>query len=258
MQRLCPVCEGIALRPVAAGEVTVDVCPSCGGFWFDAGELEQFPDRPSVQRFLGAARHAPGRCRKKGHPVPRASTRCPRCDAPPAVCPACASRLATVLTSACPIEVCLGCHGAWLDAHEMELLAGATLPAREGAERRPPGALRGWEVPTAAPPAADLWKAPGHTVQAALQQGFHHHAPFSCTHCGVSMDAASAFVVDGDFFCSGCRPEGAVSGHTLPVVPLKAAREEELSARFGMRPLASQGQHWAVELIHRLRRALFA
>jgi uncharacterized C2H2 Zn-finger protein len=35
----CPKCGG-DLKETAMGNVTVDVCPDCGGTWLDAGELE--------------------------------------------------------------------------------------------------------------------------------------------------------------------------------------------------------------------------
>ncbi len=43
-RRECPRCEGIPLRRhffSAKREVEVDLCPACGGYWLDAGELEQ-------------------------------------------------------------------------------------------------------------------------------------------------------------------------------------------------------------------------
>ncbi|HEY9898573.1 MAG TPA: zf-TFIIB domain-containing protein [Pantanalinema sp.] len=43
-KRRCPKCAGVALFKHFASvrrRVTVDECPGCGGFWLDAGELEQ-------------------------------------------------------------------------------------------------------------------------------------------------------------------------------------------------------------------------
>ena len=41
----CPSCQGL-LTPRIHGEVTVDLCETCGGIWFDPDELERTePDR---------------------------------------------------------------------------------------------------------------------------------------------------------------------------------------------------------------------
>jgi Zn-finger nucleic acid-binding protein len=43
-KRDCPRCEGIKLHRhffSAKRRIEVDQCPSCGGYWLDAGELEQ-------------------------------------------------------------------------------------------------------------------------------------------------------------------------------------------------------------------------
>jgi Zn-finger nucleic acid-binding protein len=43
-KRDCPRCEGIKLKRhffSARRKVEVDECPNCGGYWLDAGELEQ-------------------------------------------------------------------------------------------------------------------------------------------------------------------------------------------------------------------------
>jgi len=43
-KRPCPRCEGIKLKRhffSARRRVEVDHCPNCGGYWLDAGELEQ-------------------------------------------------------------------------------------------------------------------------------------------------------------------------------------------------------------------------
>src|SRR5215471_19825938 len=43
-KRECPRCDGIKLQRhffSAKRKVEVDQCPNCGGYWLDAGELEQ-------------------------------------------------------------------------------------------------------------------------------------------------------------------------------------------------------------------------
>src|SRR4051812_44526144 len=118
MSRNCPVCPAEAMRMVPSGGVVIDVCPRCAGMWFDRGELELFPDRPSSRVFLAAARTAGSRCKKLGHLVPAAMAACAGCRSAPVACPACRGRLALVPTPRCVIDVCVHCEGVWLDAGE--------------------------------------------------------------------------------------------------------------------------------------------
>jgi len=44
VKRACPRCDGIKLKRhffSAKKQVDVDLCPGCGGYWLDAGELEK-------------------------------------------------------------------------------------------------------------------------------------------------------------------------------------------------------------------------
>ncbi|WP_257449415.1 TFIIB-type zinc ribbon-containing protein [Archangium lipolyticum] len=174
MARPCPLCENELLRPLRVSDVEVDTCPRCHGLWFDAGELNRFPDRPATRTFLEAARRAPSRCRKRGHLVPREQDACTTCRSEPVSCPSCGSRLALVVTSACAIDVCPRCEGVWLDAGEFELLEGVTNPqARPAGETPPVAALR-------------------------------------CSACRKGLQPRDAFAYEGDVYCATCRPPGAI------------------------------------------------
>jgi hypothetical protein len=50
----CPKC-GANLREVEMQGLKVDVCPECGGVWFDAGEIDQWKteERNPVQKIFG-------------------------------------------------------------------------------------------------------------------------------------------------------------------------------------------------------------
>ena len=54
MSLRCPVCRKIAMKeevdPVTGLEI--DVCPSCSGMWFDAKELNQFFESPTLKTKL--------------------------------------------------------------------------------------------------------------------------------------------------------------------------------------------------------------
>ncbi|MBF5040909.1 MULTISPECIES: zf-TFIIB domain-containing protein [Myxococcaceae] len=211
MPRACPICSEQPLVPLAARDVEVDSCPRCQGLWFDRGELELFPDRPSVRQFLAAARQAASRCRRLGHLVPRAEVACATCHSAPVACPACGGRLSLVVTATCTVDVCVPCEGVWLDRGELELLE--RVPARP----RPPtpGA---WEIPAAAAPVTDPWSAPGATR--ALANGhavrINSHTALECSACSALLTVREAHALDGDVYCGACRPAGAVSGATLP------------------------------------------
>jgi Zn-finger nucleic acid-binding protein len=209
-RRVCPVCPQQALTPLRARDVEVDLCPGCQGLWFDRGELELFPDRPSVREFLLAARQAPSRCKRLGHLVPRAEHTCASCRSAPVACPACRGRLSLVVTSTCTIDVCLACEGVWLDRGELELLE--RLPPA------PPAASAQWEVPEPAAPAPDPWHAPG--AHRPLPMGrtvrINSHTPLECEPCGELLTVREAYVRDGDVYCGECRPRNAVSGAALP------------------------------------------
>ena len=53
----CPR-DGGEMVAVMMDEVQVDRCPTCGGLWLDAGELEQLTDRDEGQGFFGRMRRA--------------------------------------------------------------------------------------------------------------------------------------------------------------------------------------------------------
>ena len=47
---ICPVCKKDALI-VEYNHIELDYCPSCGGVWFDAGELELFMESAGLENF---------------------------------------------------------------------------------------------------------------------------------------------------------------------------------------------------------------
>ena len=175
MARTCPRCDDEPLRSLRVSGVVVDTCPHCHGLWFARGELDRFPGRPPMRTFLTAARGAPSRCRARDHLVAPEHATCGRCGGGPMTCPDCGGRLARVVTSACPADVCASCEGLWLEARGFALLEGVTN--------------------TQARPAAA--GAPG--------------APLWCSACGVDVRGREAFSYQGDVYCPHCRPPSAVA-----------------------------------------------
>jgi hypothetical protein len=122
-----------------------------------------------------------------------------------------------VPTPVCAVDVCVQCEGIWLDAGEFELLEKVDWDAPEHA--LPPAPARGgWEVPAATDAAelADPWRAPGQSEPLAQRTGGDRAHPFSCRHCGAALSVYDAWAYDGESYCAGCRPKGAVSGRELP------------------------------------------
>jgi hypothetical protein len=169
------------------------------------------PGGPSIKPFLRMAQHLPGRCRGAGHPIPRALVKCPTCSSSPAKCPTCGHALARV-PSSCAVDICPSCQGIWLDAGELEALKRGSLPTTG-----PGPSLEGWEIPEPSPPATDRWLGPGQSEPVVSgRQSINPAVPFSCRHCQKSLRLAESWAFNGDVYCEGCHPPGAVSSHELP------------------------------------------
>jgi uncharacterized protein len=100
---ICPKCKTRQLhrRPVKGRRLTVDVCPSCTGIWFDADEL-------------AAAMGEAGEPVRVPRQAKRASLCCPRCKEP----------LYSFLypQTRVTVESCKRCGGFWLDAGEFQAI----------------------------------------------------------------------------------------------------------------------------------------
>lgn len=123
----CPACPQHLLEAIEARGSSADLCPRCGGLWFEAGSLSRairahdpdaLPPRPvaeSVGKQLGASKD-----------------RCPNCE----------EKLESYqLSDANPVrvDVCCVCSGAWLPHGNLDqVLAGHQLPEAQlliGADR---------------------------------------------------------------------------------------------------------------------------
>lgn len=107
----CVACSGRLLAYAGAhGQLVIDFCSSCEGFWFDGEELRKLVTRPELVDTFPL----PPRGQK---PPPMLSSRarsCPRCEGQPLHQMA----LGDVVVDSCP-----GCRGSWLDAGELERLS---------------------------------------------------------------------------------------------------------------------------------------
>lgn len=109
----CPVCADTALVSRRWSDVEVEQCPGCGGWWFDALELERIllkPPREWIRQDLTAAKAVD---RPAG--VPRT---CPRCGGAGSLIP-----LNTRLRPGTIVDSCGVCYGCWVDAGELAHIA---------------------------------------------------------------------------------------------------------------------------------------
>lgn len=108
----CPACQSKMSEIIAYG-LKVDVCTeSCGGVWFDAGELEQVDEvhervDSRVLRPLGNQKVVVDRNRLRP---------CPRCPQTTL------KRQLEDSLSEIEVDVCGGCEGVFLDFGELDLL----------------------------------------------------------------------------------------------------------------------------------------
>jgi Zn-finger nucleic acid-binding protein len=110
--RICPRCTK-ALEPLVAEGVTVEGCRSCGGAWFDKGELDEVAhkDPEALQRLDEAFRPA-----RDELPPPYSSMRCPEC----------LDRLQAFQFRHFPgieMDGCKRCRGVWADDGDLALIA---------------------------------------------------------------------------------------------------------------------------------------
>lgn len=139
--RKCPRCEDTALDKVfflKHGDVILDHCGNCGGFWLDGGELDLI--NQELQKILpieGAGFsefvnnvHLPywhKRVRRKSSETDFAVEVLPFKDAElksetECKCPACGSNLDLYAVYGIEVEGCPGCKGIWLDRNELRKL----------------------------------------------------------------------------------------------------------------------------------------
>ncbi len=106
-ERLCPVCQ-VNLVPQTHLGITIDVCPTCAGIWFDADELPRLREldpgvlpriehlyQPTVERYEGAGDRP-----------------CPVCRVP-------MYRYNYLYTSNIALDGCDQCGGVWVDHGEL-------------------------------------------------------------------------------------------------------------------------------------------
>lgn len=101
----CPKCDSESLVETASlGNIPLDVCPACGGIWFDKGELEALL------------------AQSQGGAVADLSLISPKPEG--LSCPRCNSKMTRggLVNPLLIVDKCEACGGVWLDAHELALV----------------------------------------------------------------------------------------------------------------------------------------
>lgn len=122
----CPVCPGVSLRKVViAGPdpFMLDNCASCGGVWFDHGEvtkLKQCTPEDLWRQIAQTESVYRAECRNCGTPMDRNDKFCRSCYWENRIeCPACNERMEAIVRAGVKLDVCRGCRGVWFDRHEL-------------------------------------------------------------------------------------------------------------------------------------------
>ncbi len=109
----CPRCNNTPLQEHKINDISctlqVDVCPKCGGTWFDHGELEQIEN--IVELSIIEIRKIPDK------DTQLQKLKCPSCNLHPALLKYEHQRDKKVI-----IDYCEVCHGIWLDKGELEAI----------------------------------------------------------------------------------------------------------------------------------------
>ncbi len=101
----CPKCDSETLVETSAlGNIPLDVCPACGGIWFDKGELEAL---------LAQSQGGAGADLSLISPKPEGLS-CPRCRS--------GMTRGGLVNPLLIVDKCGTCGGVWLDSHELALL----------------------------------------------------------------------------------------------------------------------------------------
>lgn len=110
----CPRCDG-TLREIVYRDTHIDVCPACGGSWFDMGELETMLQSTRSDARSGEFLPSPSSAENATTtPSGTAYVRCPKCGA--LMNRKNWERRSGVVLDWCPK------HGLWLDAGEIAQL----------------------------------------------------------------------------------------------------------------------------------------
>ena len=108
----CPRCWVGTMQTeidVFGPDITIDICPHCQGSWLDNGELNKLLKDRKLADYLTKDIGTKSKSEL--------------------VCPRCGGLMDIEKADDVEVDVCLDCHGVWLDSGELEALKGK---AKEG------------------------------------------------------------------------------------------------------------------------------
>jgi Zn-finger nucleic acid-binding protein len=126
----CPVCLGVVMQKATARggptAVTLDVCPRCGGIWFERGEARLLARQTPESLWNAVPRRAePVRppCHGCGAPLDRDAELCAACGHRNVLrCPVCDLEMERRHHGELVLDLCRRCEGVWFDHAELTQL----------------------------------------------------------------------------------------------------------------------------------------
>ena len=122
----CPVCLGTTMARVSlgpSGDLQVDHCRRCGGFWLEHGEVQRLRALQASAVWTAVQRRTATfqmRCHDCHGLLDRAADACPACGWKNSLsCPACDRLMLTESHAGLRLDVCRECKGVWFDHHEL-------------------------------------------------------------------------------------------------------------------------------------------
>ncbi|MFA5309524.1 MAG: zf-TFIIB domain-containing protein [Dehalococcoidales bacterium] len=119
---ICPVCKKDALI-VEYNHIELDYCPSCGGVWFDAGELEMLLEAAGMAESRASWHDAAGPEAATGEKKRR--------------CPICRHKMKKShidQDKKVLVDICGRGHGIWFDGGEVQQLIAGIAAGHAGGD----------------------------------------------------------------------------------------------------------------------------
>lgn len=125
----CPVCLGLKMKKLKLpkkGPLVLDFCRSCGGVWFDYGEVEKLRSLHSKSSAFFISKIKPSRetfrmnCHSCFSFIDRNTLTCSKCGWKNILdCPVCQKPMKVIRQFSLQTDYCMACKGVWFDNKEL-------------------------------------------------------------------------------------------------------------------------------------------